>query len=353
MRRISVRIEGRHRLSGAFPAAVLLAIGAIMAGCGSSSSSSSTSAKTTGSTKSSKPVRVAFLNQSITSYTIPMTQSMQAAAAANNATLKMFNGNNDPSTQLAQCKEAISGGYQAIILYPDSGAAAVPCVVQANAAHVQVVPVDSPVGPNPTSTAIQVPGIKAQVLGSALAIDANAAVTLVKEACSHFPPPCTIVQTEAIPAFFYSTYKVSHEQPKFKALGYKILATPTIGNFDDPSGTKSAIETVLAKYPSIDVIVSDDDSSVQGAVQLKRQGKLPKTLIIGDGGSSLAIKSIKQGNEFATSFSIPRTEAATALRYAVDLVRSTPIAKPNLTQLDMTKNYLITKANVSQVTPQW
>lgn len=351
-----MRIESRHNpLSGRFVvAATLLVTGVIAAGCGSSSNNSSTTSSTgAGSSHSNKPVRVAFLNQSITSYTIPMTQSMQSAAAADNATVKMFNGNNDPSTQLAQCKDAISGGYQAIVLYPDSGAAAVPCVTQAVAAHVQVVPVDSPVGPNPTSTAIQVPGIKAQVLGSALGIDANAAVTLVKEACSHFPPPCTIVQTEAIPAFFYSTFKVSHEQPQFRKLGYKILATPTIGNFDDPSGTKSAIETVLAKYHSIDVIVSDDDSSVQGAVQLKKQGQLPKTLIIGDGGSSVAITSIKQGYQFGTSLSIPRTEAATALRYAVDLVRGTPIAKPNVTQLDMTSHYIITKANVSDVTPQW
>jgi ribose transport system substrate-binding protein len=283
-----------------------------------------------------------------------MTDAMQATAAANNASVKMFNANNDPSTQLSQCKEAISSGtYQAIVLYPVDGAASVPCAVQAIQAHIPVIPVDSPVGPDPTSTKIQVPGIKAQVLGSALAIDANAAVSLVKQACSHFPAPCTVVQTEAIPAFFYSTYKVAHEQPALKALGYKILATPVIGNFDNPDGTKAAIQTILAKDHSIDVILSDDDSSVQGAVQLKRQGMLPHTLIIGDGGSSLAIAAIKQGNEFGTSFSVPRSESSQAVLDALALVRGQSIAKPNQTQLDLTSHYLVTKANVAGVTPEW
>jgi ABC-type sugar transport system substrate-binding protein len=280
---------------------------------------------------------------------------MQQAATANNASIKMFNANNDPSTQSSQCQTAVSGGnYQAIIIYPVDGAASVACARQAIAAHIPIIPLDSPVGKDPTSTAVQVPGIKAQVLGSALNVDVAATVHLVKMACSHFAPPCTIVQTEAIPAFFYSTYKVSHEQPKFKAAGYKILATPVIGGFDNPDGTKSAILTILTKDPHIDVIVSDDDSSVQGAVQLKKQGRLPHTLIIGDGGSSLALKSIAAGTEFATTFGVPRSEAAEALRDAVDLARGHAVPPPaTKTQLNLTKNYLITKANVGKVHAEW
>ena len=344
--------------------AVVVAVG-VLAGCGSSSSSSSssTSASTaavssgsaSGSSNSSKHVNIAFLNESITSYTIPMTAQMQATAASLNASVKMFNANNDPSTQLSQCQSAItSGQYQAIIAYAVSGAAMVPCATQAIQAHIPFVPVDSPIGPNPTSIQFQVPGIKAQVLGSALSIDANAAVQLVKMACSHFPPPCTIVQTEAIPNYFYSTYKVSHEQPEFKAAGYKIVGTPVIGNFDDPDGTKSAIQTILAKTPNIDVIVSDDDSSVQGAVQMKKAGQLPHTLIIGDGGSSQGLASIRAGYEYGTSFSVPRSEGAQSVRDAVALARGEPVDQPpNMTQLNLTKHYIITKQDVNDVTAEW
>jgi ABC-type sugar transport system substrate-binding protein len=173
-------------------------------------------------------------------------------------------------------------------------------------------------------------------------------------ACSHFPPPCTVVQTEAIPNYFYSTYKVSHEQPEFKAAGYKIVATPVIGNFDDPDGTKSAIQTILAKTPNVDVIVSDDDSSVQGAVQMKKAGQLPHTLIIGDGGSTQGLASIRAGYEYGTSFSVPRSEGAQAVRDAVALARGEAVAQPpNMTQLNLTKHYIITKQDVNDVTAEW
>ena len=299
-------------------------------------------------------MNIAFLNESITSYTTPMTDAMTATAKAHGDTVKMFNANNDPSTQLAQCQSAISSGqYQAILDYAVDGAAAVPCAQKALAAHITFIPLDEPVGPNPSSAAVQVPGIKAQVLGSDLPDDTDNAVALVKMACSHFAKPCTIVQTESIPAFFYSAYKVSHEQPKLKALGYKILATPVIGNFDDTAGMKSAILTQLAKTPHFDVLLSDDDSSVEGAIQLKKQGKLPNTLIIGDGGSSPAIAAIRAGDEFGTSMSVPRAESSQAVLDAIKLVNGGTVSPVTVTQQTLTSTPIITKANVASVTPQW
>jgi ribose transport system substrate-binding protein len=330
----------------------LLVAAAIVAGYASSSSSASRQSR--GARIAASTVHIAFLNESLTSYTIPMTQSMQSTAAGHHATVKMFNANNDPSTQLSQCLSAISSGqYQAILDYPVDGAAAVPCAQRAIASHIAFIPLDSPVGTNPSSTAIQVPGIKAQVLGAALAVDAHIAVQLVQKACSHFTKPCTIVQFESIPTFFYSTFKVSHEQPALRALGYKIQATLVTGNFDDAQVLKSKVLTQLAKNPHIDVILSDDDSSVQGAVQLKQQGRLPHTLIIADGGSVQGIKAIKAGYEFGTAFSVPRAESAKAVLDAIALVHGQKVSPATVTQLNLTKTPLVTKANVKGVVPQW
>ena len=362
---------------GAGLAACLIAVAAVLAGCGSSASSnnsspsstagvsSSTSTSGGGSTStgsststsssgSSAPVHIAFLNESLTSYTIPMTDAMKSTAAAHDATVKMFNANNDPSTQLSQCQSAIaSGQYQAIVDYPVDGAAAVPCAKQALAAHLTFIPVDSPVGANALSTSVQVPGIKAQVLGAAIGVDANLTIDLVKKACSHFPKPCTIVQTESIPAFFYCSYKVKYEQPALEKLGYKVLATLVIGNFDDEAGMKSAILTELAKQPHFDVLLSDDDSSVQGAVELKAEGKLPGTLIIGDGGSTAAIAAIKAGTEFGTAYSVPRTESSQAVMDAIALVHGQTVTPVTQTQLTLTKTPIVTKANIAGVTAEW
>jgi ABC-type sugar transport system substrate-binding protein len=161
------------------------------------------------------------------------------------------------------------------------------------------------------------------------------------------------VQTEAYPSLFYSSYKVSAEQAQFKKLGYNVLATRAINGFDDPDGVKSAVEGVLAQTKNIDVVLSDDDSSVQGAVQLKRQGQLPHALIIGDGGDTRALASITQGLEFGTTLSVPRSVGMTAAEKAVALVRGQPVGSTSLTQLDLTHYPIVTKANVAQVTPQW
>ncbi|HTX07422.1 MAG TPA: sugar ABC transporter substrate-binding protein [Solirubrobacteraceae bacterium] len=301
----------------------------------------------------SKPIRIAFLPQGITSYTTAMVKGINSVATPAGGTVKMLSPNDDPATQLSQCETAISEGYDIILIQAVNHAAAIPCVEQAVAKGVVVIPTDQPIGSNPVSSAIQVPGVKAQVLGSALGVDANLTIQAVKMACSHFPPPCTIVQTESIPALFYSSFKVSDEQPRFKALGYKVIATPVIGNFDDAAGMKSAIQTILVKTPNIDVIVSDDDSSLQGAVQLKEQGKLPHTLIVGDGGSGPALAAIKAGDEFATTLSVPESTAAAATTKAIEILRGQPFGKPAETQLDLTKYPIVTKANVADVTAQW
>lgn len=353
------RLNSRSRAS-LWVSVVVAAIA--VAACGSSSSSSSTASGASGTAtsastaaaSSSKPVHIAFLNESLTSYTIPMTDSMMSTAAAHGATVKMFNANNDPGTQLSQCESAISSGqYQAILDYPVDGAAAVPCAQKAIAAHIVFIPTDSPVGANAASTAVQVPGIKAQVLGAALKVDSNLSIDVVKQACSHFPAPCTIVQTESIPAFFYCAFKVKYEQPILKSLGYKIVSTLVIGNFDDEAGMKSAILTQLAKDPNFDVLLSDDDSSVQGAVELKAEGKLPHTLIVGDGGSSAAIAAIKAGTEFGDTFSVPRSESAQAVMDAITLVHGGTVSPVTETQLTLTSHPTVTKANVAGVTPEW
>jgi ABC-type sugar transport system substrate-binding protein len=337
----------------------LFAVVAVAAGCGSSSSSSTSSssgASTGGAASTSaapKPIKIAFLPQSVTSYTGPLGDGVREVASQNNGSVKVFSANDDPSRQLSQCETAINGGYNAILIQAVDHAAAMPCVQKAVAKHIIVIPTDQPIGPDPTSTKIQMPGVKAQVIGSALGVDVDLTVGLVKQACSKVPAPCKIMQVEAIPQLFYSSYKVKAEQPKFKALGYQVVATKALNNFDAPDAMKSAVLTELAKNPDIDVIVSDDDSSAQGAVQLKKAGKLPNTVIIGDGGNGPALKAIKAGDQFGTTMSLPKTTGEHAALAAVALLNGKPVAKPSETQLDLTKFPSVTQENVSNVTNEW
>jgi ribose transport system substrate-binding protein len=308
----------------------------------------------TASGGASKPVHIAFLNEAITTYTTPMVNAMKSTATRLHATVAAFNANNDPSTQESQCQDALtSGKYNAMVIYSVDNAAAAPCARQAIAAHVPIVPVDNTVGPSPTSLAIQVNGIKAQVLGDTLVYDVPDTVDLVKKACSHFAKPCTVVMTESIPNYTFCSYKLSHEQPLIKKLGIDVIATLVVGNFDDPDGMRTAIENELVKSHKIDVILSDDDSSVQGAIQMKKQGKLPNTLIIGDGGNAPAIQAIRQGLEFGTIYDTPATEGIDSVTDAAALVRGQPIAHPIIAAPQLSPYFELTKQGVGNVKAQW
>jgi ribose transport system substrate-binding protein len=336
----------------------LAALIGTVAACGSSSSSSTStsSGESTGSsTTANKPVRIAFLNESITSYTKPMMKGMDAQAAQMGAKVDKFSAENDPQKQLTQCQDAIaSGKYQALVVYAVDNAAIVPCVKQAKAANIKVVGLDSPIGPDKASAALQTPELSGQVI-LPLSLDVNTTVKLVKQACAQTGAnPCKIVQTVAIPSYSYSAYKLKNEKPLFEKAGFKVVATPVIGNFDDPNGMQNAINNVLTKTKDINVIVADDDSSVQGAVRMKKDGKLPKNvLIVGDGGSAPAVAAIKSGLEYGTVADAPMTEGKKGVEMAVLSVNGKPIPDNNLTEDEINPNLLLTKANASQFTPEW
>jgi ribose transport system substrate-binding protein len=327
-----------------------------VAACGSSSSSTSSGTAAASSTASSnKPVHAAFLNVSITSFTKPMMAGLDAQAAKSGATVDKFSAENDPQKQLTQCQDAIaSGKYNAIIVDAVDNAAIVPCIKQAAAAKIATVALDSPVGPDRASPKLQVPELKAQVI-MPLSLDVDTTVKLVKQACAQANAnPCKIVQTVAVPAYSYSAYKLKNEKAAFEQAGFKVVATPVIGNFDDPNGMQNAITNVLTKTKGINVIVSDDDSSVQGAVRMKQQGKLPKNvLIIGDGGSGPAVQAIRDGHEFGTVANVPNSEAQKAMQLAVAAVRGQQIANPALTEADVNPNLLLTGQNAGQFKAEW
>jgi ribose transport system substrate-binding protein len=279
--------SGLRRLCDGF--ALLAALAAVSA-CGGSSSNSSGASKAGGTSTAAKKIvvpHIAYLNTAISTFNNSQLAGMKAQAATVGGTVRQFAANSDPSLQQRQCQDAItSGEFNAFIIYAVDGVAIRPCVMQAAAAHIEVIPISQPIGPNNATGKIQLPQIHASEVFP-LSLDVAATVQLVKMACAAAgPPPCNVVVVESVPSFTYSAYKLQHEVPSFQKLGFHVIATPVTGNFDDVSGTKSAIKTVLATGKHISVIVSDDDSSIQGAVQLKAAGLLPKsTMIIGDGGA--------------------------------------------------------------------
>lgn len=341
---------------------IALAAGALMVGAaacgddddddGGGGGGNSTSEQSEGTTIES----VAFLDESITSFTKPMEAGAQEVADREGIELDFFSADHDPQKQLQQCQDALARGkYQALLIYPPDPVAIQPCVKQALEQDVIVVPVDQNIAPEPDTPELQIEGLKGMVI-NILDEDVAGTVELVDRACAEDKkPPCRIVKTVSVPPYHYSAYKLEKEIPMYKDKGYEVVATPTIGAFDDPDGMVNAIRDVLTKTQDIDVLVSDDDSSVQGAVRMKKEGELPEqTLIIGDGGSKPAVESIQAGRQFGTIFNMPKTMGAEAMEMALKIAAGETIEDPVLSFKDMANDlYLLTKENSEGVQAEW
>ncbi len=158
--------------------AALAAAALMLAACSSSSSSSTSSASSqSANASSSKHLTIAYLSFAVeNSYDAPMLAAAEAVASDNNATLKVFDANNNPQTQYSQLQDAItSGQYQGIILQPIFGTGLISLVQQAIAKGIKVVNMDQVLGPNYSTDAPQVKGLAPAAVASSGALTRNSA----------------------------------------------------------------------------------------------------------------------------------------------------------------------------------
>ena len=105
-----------------------------------------------------KTLEIAYLSFAVAnSYDAPMLAAAQAAAAAGNAKLTVFDANLDPADQTKQLQDAVaSGKYDAIITQPLYGAGIVEDVKKAIAAGIAVGNIDQVLGADMTTA--ELPG---------------------------------------------------------------------------------------------------------------------------------------------------------------------------------------------------
>ena len=123
------------------------------AGVPSTAPSAAASAAAPSSSAAAKTLEIAYLSFAVAnSYDAPMLAAAQAAAAAGNAKLTVFDANLDPATQTKQLQDATaSGKYDAIITQPLYGAGLVEDVKKAIAAGIFVGNIDQVLGSDMTT----------------------------------------------------------------------------------------------------------------------------------------------------------------------------------------------------------
>jgi ABC-type sugar transport system substrate-binding protein len=278
-------------------------------------------------------------------------------AAAMNASVTIFDSNNDVQREISNCNDAIaSQKYDAFVLKAVSGPPLMSCARQAISAGIPVVVQGTALGPEQT-TEPQVKGIVGSVVtlsttnGTQLADETDAACKQLgkKSACKvvYLFGPTTFDYAAIVRKTYMSVLKEKY--PYIQLVGQEAA------NFDaDQAATK--VRQLLQVHKDTDVVANDcDPCSIASAKVVEDIGRKGKVLLVSSGGQGAAVDAIKAGDIFATAVIMPASESRTAVEMAIKAARKEKIED---TTVDASKDLgpsggVITKENADSFKAEW
>ena len=328
------------------------------AACGSSGSSSSASSSsttaaaaassTTGS--SGKHLKIAYMSFAVAnSYDAPMLAAAQAVAADNNASLTVFDANNDPNKQYSQLQDVITGGgYDGIVTQPIESTNLIPLVQQAVGKGIKVVNIDQILGPKLDTFEKQVSGLSGNVTFVPTELG-NKFGSLVVQACkAHNLNPCNV-------GYLYDIKASALDVALRSGFNQAIASDPSVKivaegqDFFTPAEGLKAAQDMLQANPNINLIAGSDQG-IEGASQAIG-GK--KIVLVGYGGSAAGINGVKSGAWFGTVQQTPATEGRLGTQQVIAAARSGTNAAAVDPLASLPNGGVITKTNASQFTAEW
>ncbi|HXO10584.1 MAG TPA: sugar ABC transporter substrate-binding protein [Solirubrobacteraceae bacterium] len=337
--------------------ATVFVAAALVAACGSSSSSSSSGAATNAAATSGKGadagkhLKLAYLSFAVAnSYDAPMLASAQAVADSNNASITVFDANNDPNKQFAQLQDVLtSGGYDGVILQPIESTNLIPLAQQAISKHVGVANIDQILGPKLDTFQKQVPGQNVNVTFVPTDIGTKLGQLVVKACTERNLNPCNVGYLYDIKA---SALDVAIRDSFNKA----IASTPSVKvvaqgqDFFTPSQGLSATQDMLQANPNLNLVVGSDQG-IEGATQAV--GKDKKVVLVGYGGSAAAQQGVASGAWFGDVAQNPATEGREGTQQLIQSIRNgTSPAAANALD-DLPADGVMTKSNANEFHPEW
>ncbi len=344
----------RLRLLRRSTAAAAVAAAAIaLTACGSSGSSSS-SGSSASPGGSSKQLSIAYLSFAVeNSYDAPMLAAAQATAAANNATLKVFDANNNPQTQYAQLQDVInSGQYQGIIVQPIFGTGLISLVKQAISKGIKIVNMDQILGPDLSTDQPQVAGLSANVTFVPTEIGTKLGNLVVQACKSQNLSPCKVGYLYDIKA---SALDVAIHGAFMKA----IAASPAVKiaaegqSFFSPTEGLTAVQNMLQANPGLNLIVGSDQGIEGGAQAVAAAHKTGKVILVGYGASAAALAGVSSGAWYGDVAQAPASEGRLAVEAMIKALREGKNSGGIDPVAGLPNNGVVTKANASQFTAEW
>jgi ribose transport system substrate-binding protein len=328
--------------------AAIAATGLALAACSSSSTTSASSSS------AGKHLSIAYLSFAVeNSYDAPMLAAAQAVAADNNATLKVFDANNNPQTQYSQLQDAInSGQYQGIIVQPIFGTGLTGLVKEAIGKKIKVVNMDQILGPNLSTDKPQVPGLSANVAFVPTEIGTKLGNLVVQACKANTLNPCKV-------GYLYDIKASALDVAIHGAFAKAIAADPSVTvaaqgqSFFSPTVGLTAVQNMLQANPSLNLIVGSDQGIEGGAQALAAAHKTGKIILVGYGASAAALQGVASGAWYGDVAQAPASEGRLAVVAMIKALRDGKSSGGIDPVAGLPDQGIVTKANASQFTAEW
>lgn len=275
-----------------------------------------------------EPLSLAYLSFAVAnSYDAPMQAAAEAAAAAGDATLTIFDANNDPAAQTRQLQDAVTSGlYDGIVIQPIYGAGLVTGVQDALAQGIAVANIDQILGTDFTTADSQVEGLSANVVFVPSDMGAKIGQLAVQACADLAVDPCEV-------GYIYSVKAAGLDGALRTAFDTAIAANPAISVvaegesfYQQALGLKAA-QDMLAANPDMDVIVGADQAVLGALTAAQGAGVADQVRLVGYGGGQAGLDSVAAGTQVGTVMQLPATEGRLGVEQLIAAIRSgTPSA---------------------------
>jgi ribose transport system substrate-binding protein len=299
-------------------------------------------------------LRLAYLSFAVAnSYDAPMLAAAQTSAAANNATLTVFDANNSPDAQFTQLQDALaSGQYDGIIVQPIFGPALIPLIEEGIADGAQIAVLDQILGEDLTTSEKQVEGLAANVVFVQSEIGRKQG-ELVVRACAEFEfDPCNV-------GFLYNIKVSSLDTAIRTAFDEVISSHPEIQvvaegeAFYTVALGLSATQDMLQAQPGINLIVGADQGITGAVTAVADAGRSEDIVLIGYGGAGVAYNRIAAGEQYATVAQLPASEGRYVVEDLIAAIRSGSPSPARDPVGELPDDGVITVENVQNFVAEW
>jgi len=259
-----------------------------------------------GSGGDGKPVVGLITKTDTNPFFVKMKEGAQQAAGQAGVDLQTFAGkqDGDNEAQVQAIENLISAGAKGFLITPSDSKAIVPSIDKAKQAGLLVIALDTPTDP-------------ADAVDATFATDNYQAGTLIgqwakaKFAAGGKPAKIAMLDLNANGV----SVDVQRDQGFLEGFGIDVADKTKIGDEKDPriaeDGGRTAMENLLQKDPSINLVYTINEPAAAGAYQaLKSAGKEKDVTIVSVDGGCPGVDNVKAGVIGATSMQFPLKMAA-------------------------------------------